>query len=335
MHVFGATETMIAGMQVNFPANTNMLVYAFEGTPPTDFDDIGFSANAANLIQNCKNAFLTTLSYPSVSEVQLTQRSSLLKGADIVAKYAGETVNVYQGGSVVSTNFANHLVYGPSNFKAYGDYRDHKLFELFMYKQSSEANFAGLTTSYVTVSTNTNETFEFEYNRPIDVNCFGIKQGTAANTFMRQMVIEYYNGSAWVELVTSVLNVTGYQIIRFPEVTATRFRIRKLASGTAGTVLMAFAYFGKFDYEAGDVQYNLAVPTWAVIVPDFTSATVLTNLKAKLIDSYGNSPFDTDDFCFLVSASGIGGNGRLRFNAPVQANNDSKFDLYLAYGQLF
>lgn len=335
MYVFGATETIVAGMQVNFPANTNMLVYAFDGVPPTDFNSMGFAPTAANLIQNCKNAFLTTVSYPSISEVQLTQRSTLVKGADIVAKYVGESVSVYQGGSVVSTNFADHLVYGPSNFKAYGDYRDHKLFELFMFKQGNEANFAGLTTSFVTVSTNSNETFEFEYNRPISVNCFGIKQGTAANTFMRQMVIEQFDGTNWVELVTSVLNVAGYQIIRFPEVTASRFRIRKLASGTAGTVLMAFAYFGKFDYTAGDIAYNLQLPTWAVVVPDFTSATVLTNLKAKLVDSYGNNPFDSEDFCFLVSASGVAGSGRLRFNAPVQANNDSKFDLYLAHGQLF
>lgn len=336
MEAFGINETLVAGFQMNFPTGNNMLVYLFDSDAPTDFNDMGFAPTAANLIRNCSNAVMANISYPTVRELQLTQRSSLIKGGDLVAKYIGEAVSVYENGSLVGSSFPDHAVYAPKAIINKGDYRDHKMFELCMYKQASDLNFAGAA-SYITVSTDANETIEFDYDRPVEANCFGIKQGTAANTFMRQMVLERWDAdtSEWVEIVTTVLNVAGYQIVRFAPVTATRFRVRKLASGAAGTVTLAFAYFGKFGHVPGDLMYSMAVPKWAVVVPDFTAAAVMTGIQNRLLDMYGNNTVITEDFCIMVDASDLLGTGRLRINPPVQVQRDYKFDYYLAFGQLF
>lgn len=334
MQAIGINQTILAGFQMNFPAGTNMLVYLFDTPIPNNFNDMGFTPTPANLIRNCSNAILASISYPTITEAQLAQRSSLIKSADLVAKYAGEAVSVYTNGVVTGTAYPNHAVYAPKQISCWNDYRDHELFTQCMYKISSDSNF-NPTSSYFAIASVDNEAVEFDYNRNVEVNCFHIKQGTAANTFMRQIGLDYWNGTAWVEILTTALNVAGQQFVRFNAVTATKFRMRKRASGTAGTVLLAFAYFGKTDYAVGDLMYNMATPQWAVIVPDYTDATVLSGLQARLPDSFGKNNVTSTDFALMASASGLNGTGRLRFNAPVQAQNDFKFDYYLSFGQLF
>lgn len=334
MQAIGINQTILAGFQMNFPANTNMLVYLFDTPIPNDFNDMGFTPTPANLIRNCSNAVLASLSYPTITEAQVSQRASLIKSADIVSKYAGEAVAVYTNGTSSGTAYPNHLVYAPKQISCWNDYRDHKLFEQCLFKISSDSNFAASAT-YMAVSTTDNEAVEFDYDRSIEVNCFHVKQGTAANTFMRQIGLDYWNGTAWVEILTTALNVAGQQFVRFNPVTATKFRMRKRASGTAGTVQLGFAYFGKENHVAGDVMYNMAVPQWAIIVPDYNGTAVLTNMQARLLDMYNKNTVSSPDFAFMVSASDLAGNGRLRFNPPVQSQNDFKFDYYLAFGQLF
>lgn len=334
MQAIGINQTILAGFQMNFPANTNMLVYLFDTPIPNDFNDMGFAPTPANLIRNCSNAVLASLSYPTITEAQLAQRASLIKSADLVAKYTGEAVAVYQNGAVLGGTYENHLVYAPKQISCWNDYRDHKLFEQCMFKISSDSNFAASAT-YMTVSTVDNEAIEFDYDRPIDVNCFHVKQGTAANTFIRQIALDYWTGTAWTEILTTVLNVAGQQFVKFTEVTASKFRMRKRASGTAGTVSLGFAYFGKTGFAPEDVMYNMAVPQWAIIVPDYNATAVLTGMQARMLDMYNKNNVTSPDFAFMASASGLAGTGRLRFNAPVQAQNDFKFDYYLAFGQLF
>lgn len=334
MQAIGINQTILAGFQMNFPANTNMLVYLFDTPIPTNFNDMGFTPTPANLIRNCSNAVLASLSYPTVTEAQLSHRATLIKSADIVAKYAGESVSVFTNGISSGTAYEDHLVYAPKQISCWNDYRDHKLFEQCLFKVSSDSNFATSNT-YMAVSTTDNEAVEFDYNRSVEVNCFHVKQGTAANTFIRQIALDYWNGTAWVEILTTALNIAGQQFVKFNAVTATKFRMRKRASGTAGTVALAFAYFGKTGFVEGDKMYNMAVPQWAIIVPDYNATSVLTGLQARLLDTYSKNNVTSPDFAIMASASNLAGTGRLRFNAPVQTQNDFKFDYYLAFGQLF
>ena len=329
MKTFGMNPTLVEAFKNIMP--TRNLAYFFDGAMPADFNSLGFPLTAAGLIENCKNACVVTSYFTDNRNVNFVNAASLVKSGDLVAAYRGEAVTVKDGAST-QTFFDDHLVYYPSKITCKGDYKDHNTFMAAMYKIQGDYGFDGLDT-FIARTTENDETIEFEYHTARAVNCFGIKQSATLAQVMYQFHVEYWNGSAWTLIETSPINQVGYWILKFAEVTATRFRIRKVSTtGTAANVDLAFAYFGKFNYIAGDIRKNVVAPQFAIIVPEHISAATLTNLIAKQNDTYGNRNQDTEHL-IMCSAGLPNQNVYMKVNTP-STDEYNKYSYYLVAGQI-
>jgi hypothetical protein len=329
MKTFGMNPTLVESFKNIMP--TRNLAYFFDGTMPADFNSLGFPQTAAGLIENCKNACVITSYFTDNRNVNFVNAGSLIKSGDLVAVYRGEVVSVKDGASN-PTAFDDHLIYYPRKITCKNDYRDHNTFMSVMYKMQGDYGFDGLDT-FIARTTENDETIEFEYDTPRAVNCFGIKQSTTAAQVMYQFHIEYWNGSAWTLIDTSPINQIGYWIVKFAEITATRFRIRKVSTtGTAANIDLAFAYFGKFGFSAGDIRKNVAVPQYAIIVPEHISAATYTNLLSKQNDTYGNRNQNTEHL-IMCSAGLPSQSVYMKMNAPT-TDEYNKYNYYLVVGQI-
>lgn len=329
MKTFGMNPTLVEAFKNIMP--TRNLAYFFDGAMPEDFNSLGFPLTAAGLIENCKNACVVTSYFTDNRNVNFVNAASLVKSGDLVAAYRGEAVTVKDGAST-QTSFDDHLVYYPSKITCKGDYKDHNTFMAAMYKTQGDYGFDGLDT-FIARTTENDETIEFEYHTARAVNCFGIKQSATLAQVMYQFHVEYWNGSDWTLIETSPINQVGYWILKFAEVTATRFRIRKVSTtGTAANVDLAFAYFGKFNYIAGDIRKNVVAPQFAIIVPEHISTATLTNLISKQNDTYGNRNQDTEHL-IMCSAGLPNQNVYMKVNTP-SSDEYNKYSYYLVAGQI-
>lgn len=331
METFGLNATITEAMKNTMP--TRALAYFFDGNMPADFNSLGFPLTARGLIENCSNAMVLT-SYFAATDPRSTffiNAGTLIKAGDVVAQYRGEAVTVREGGNTNSI-FADHIVWYPKSITCKNDYRDHNTFTAFMYKTNGEYGFDGLDT-FIARTTENDEAIVFDYHTALSVNCFGIKQSTTVAQVASQFAVERWDGNAWVTIDTTPVNATGYLILRFAEVTASRFRIRKIATtGTAANIDVAFAYFGKFGFAANEVRKNVAAPKFAIIVPEHILATTLTNLQTRQNDMFGNRNTDTEHM-IMCSAGTPDQNVYMRVNFP-SSDEFNKYSYYLVTGQL-
>jgi hypothetical protein len=331
METFGLNATITEAMKNTMP--TRALAYLFNNTMPVDFNSLGFPLTAKGLIENCSNVLVLNSYFVNTEarSTYFTSSASLIKSGDVVAQYRGEPVTVREGANV-SSSFADHVVWYPKSITCKNDYRDHNTFTCFMYKTNGEYGFDGLDT-FIARTTENDEAIVFEYDTELSVNCFGIKQSTTVGQVANQFVVERWDGNTWVSIETTPANQTGYLIIRFAEVTASRFRIRKIATtGAVANIDVAFAYFGKFGFAQNELRKNVVAPKFAIIVPEHISATTLNNLITKQNDIYGNRNSDTDHL-IMCSAGTPDQNVYMRVNFPSNDVN-SKYNFYLVAGQL-
>lgn len=329
MKAFGINQCIVEGLKNVTP--TRALLYLFDGTMPANFDEITFPLTAEGLINNCSNASFLTSYNITQERMHYVSAGALIKSGDIVAKYKGEVVILREAGFNLSM-FPDHIVWYPKAISCKLDYRDHNTFGACMYKSQGDYGFDGLDT-FIGRTVDNNETIEFEYHTAREVNCFGIKQASAAAQVMFQFAIEYHNGTDWVTVVLSPQNSVGYYIEKFPQVTATRFRIRKISTtGTAANVDIAFAYFGKFDFEPEDIRKNVVAPKYAILVPEHIGIATQTNMLQKQNDSYGNRNLNTEHM-ILCSAGTPSQNVYMRINFPSTDELD-KYSYYLVTGQI-
>lgn len=331
METFGLNATITEAMKNTMP--TRALAYLFDGNMPADFNSLGFPATARGLIENCSNAMVLT-SYFVATDARSTfyvNAGSLIKSGDVVAQYRGEAVTVREGANT-SSIFADHIVWYPRSITCKNDYRDHNTFTAFMYKTNGDYGFDGLDT-FIGRTTENDEAIVFDYHTPRSVNCLGIKQSTVAGQVANQFIIERWDGNTWVLIDSTPANQTGYLIQRFADVTASRFRLRKVATtGTAANIDVAFAYFGKFGFTSAEIRKNVVAPKFAIIVPEHISSTTLTNLQTRQNDTFGNRVTDTEHM-IMCSAGTPDQNVYMRVNFP-STDEFNKYSYYLVAGQL-
>lgn len=330
METFGLNPTITEAMKNTMP--TRALAYFFDSDMPADFNSLGFPLTATGLIENCSNAMILNSYFVNTDPRSTFYISSLsmIKSGDLIAQYSGEPVTVRNGANTESS-FEDHLVYYPKSITCKNDYRDHNTFTAFMYKTNGDYGFDGLDT-FIARNIENDEAIVFDYHTAIGVNCFGIKQSTTAAQVASQFVIERWDGSNWITLETTPVNQTGYLIMRFAEVTASRFRIRKLVATGAANIDVAFAYFGKFGHAENDIRKNVVAPKFAIIVPEHISASTQTNLMSKQNDIYGNRNSNTEHM-IMCSAGNPVQNTYMRVNFPTQ-DAGSKYNYYLVTGQI-
>lgn len=329
MKAFGLNQCIVEGLKNVTP--TRALLYLFDGNMPADFNSLGFPSTAAGLIENCSNATFVTSYNITQDRMHYVGAGALIKSGDIVATYKGEVVAMRESGFTLAS-FPNHLVWYPKSIACKLDYRDHNTFGACMYKTQGDYGFEGLDT-FIGRTVDNNETIEFEYHTARTVDCFGIKQSNVAAQVMYQFAIEYFNGTDWVTIETSPANQLGYYIEKFTPVTATRFRIRKIATtGTAANVDIAFAYFGLIAFTNGDIRKNVVAPKYAILVPEHIGVATQTNLLQKQNDSYGNRNLTTEHM-IMCSAGTPDQNVYMRMNFPTTDELD-KYGYYLVTGQI-
>lgn len=329
MKTFGMNATLVESMKNIAP--TRLFAYYFDSAMPANIQAIPFDKTAAGLIENCNNAGMLNQYFTTNQSVNLTSVSNLIKSGDLVAQYRGEAV-VFKDGVTTATSFPDHLVYYPKSITCKGDYRDHNTFNSFMYKTAGDYGFDGLDT-FIARTTENDEAIVFEYHTPRTVNCFGIKQSLTLLQTLFQFHIEFWTGSAWTLIETSPQNQLGYWLVKFAEVTATRFRIRKISTtGTAANADIAFAYFGKIGFVGGDVRKNVAKPRWALLVPEHIAAATLTNLQLRQNDTY-SSRFLNTEHMIMVSAGDLSESTFLRMNFH-STDEYSKYEYNMVLGQI-
>lgn len=335
MEIYGLRKSVIAGFQQNFPANNYMLLFIFNGTPPSDFNTLPFTKTYKSLVQNCVAAHKGVLNYPDVFSCNLSQAASLIKFGDLIANYNGETCSYYIDGVASGSVFPQHVVYAPQNIdhqnNLYGEYSALKTFEACMYKQSSDAGYTPQAT-FMPVNSN-DDIIEYDYGRTVSVDFFAVNQGTAANTYMRNIAVEYFDGTNWLPVLTTPTNVGGFQLHKFNAVTASKFRARKIVSGAAGTVQLGMMYFGSTVFDENNLYYQDPAPTYAIAVPDFVSTTLIANLQAKLADGYGRAENVSEYFFMLMDASTI--DGKVILSEPDSSQPSLKFNYNLINAELF
>lgn len=331
METFGLNASIVAGIQNIYGGNG--IIYLFDSIMPMELSNI----DAKFLQENSKIVSSVNLNVKpntntNTSFLSITSKGNYIKNADVIAKYKGEPANYFDG-SKSFTTFPDHVVYYPKSITCKNDDRDQQTLLNFIYKNVDDFGYNGLDTNILRHTEN-DETIVFEYGNPINVNCFGIKQDYVSGQQFVGLFLEYWNGATWTQITSTPNEILGYYVLKFASVTSNKFRIRKaiFAGNITSKIKLAFAYFGKIDYNESDVRVNISDIKWGILTADPLSS-YLPNAIQKQNDVYSQVNQDTKHYV-LLEAGSLSGSTQLVLSEKNLNEEQDKYGQYLISGKL-